>query len=221
MQPLTITHNSAKASLSVLLSCLALGGACLLSGCQIPLPTHLTPVRDYEQTFEFEHCTVKPPAGTNWVYYAEHYDTTSHLIFLSKSDSLSHQRMADVTEVTAPKAEATTPQQYDRVIDSIFKNFAPGRKYEITSETRALKNRYGVEGLDVEFHLKDFDASGKGTADFLSEIMIGHVVRHPSHPGIFVAIGYQERGNADELSEEKIRQRTESFLQGMQLTIPD
>lgn len=195
----------------VLAFLICLVGVTCLSGCGTPfLPT------GSGMTIPMQTVTIKAPPGNDWDYFTEEDDGWSYVSFLRRGDTPSHHFMADLGEIEKSVDLIERDDIRESVVRPALHRFMGERKTEVVRREVEDDPRFAEGGVRFFFEAKDFEAPGRGDAEFLLVRMWGYGFIHPDHPDTVVIIAMSERANEDEF-DPGTEEVAEQFFSGLEL----
>jgi hypothetical protein len=184
----------------------------LLAGCG----TVYVPAYDPNLVVKLATTEIKVPPGDGWAYFREKEKDSMYVAFWRRGETPSHQFLADVMEVKRP-AELEAPGDIGpSLLRPVVRDYFGVRKFKITKEEVVADTRFGDLCARFVVVAKDYEAPGRGDAEYLELRMWGYAFVHPAHADIAVVIAMNERGHAEEFHAEN-ETVAEGFFSGLTL----
>jgi hypothetical protein len=184
----------------------------LLAGCG----TVYVPAHDPNLVVKLATADSKVPPGEGWAYFKEKEKDFIYVAFWRRGATPSHHFLADVTEVKRP-AELVAPTDIGpHLLQPIVRRYFGTRKFKITKEEVVADTRFGDLCARFVVVAKDYEAPGRGDAEYLELRMWGYAFVHPAHADVALVIAMNERGHAGEFDAEN-ETVAEGFFSGLTL----
>jgi hypothetical protein len=190
----------------------------LLGGCLLPLGCRTAYISADGASLDaaLRSASILPPPGEDWDYFTKQEHGERYVAFLKRGTSPSHHFAADVTEVDRPEGIIRPEDIGPLLLKRIVRDYFSGRKFVITREEVVTDSRFGDMCVRFVIDADDYEAPGRGDADFLKLRMWGYAFVHPSRPEVTLTIAMNERGHATELDAAS-EQVGEAFFSGLTL----
>jgi hypothetical protein len=190
----------------------------LLVGCLLPLGCSTAYVSADGAPLDaaLRSASILPPPGEDWDFFTKRENGEVYVAFLKRGSTPSHQFAADVTEVDRPEGIVAPEDIGPLLLKRIVSDYFEGRKFVITREEVVVDPRFGDLCVRFAIDADDYEAPGRGDADFLKMRMWGYTFVHPSRPEVALMIAMNERGHATEL-DARNEPVGEAFFSGLTL----